>query len=102
MKLAQINTAVLDHFTADVNQISGIGAGERSIASADVVKQYLAYGVSHGMISGKDATTLAPQGELNCGEIGVLLYRTLIGLDTSKMHDYGQNVQNALGASAEP
>lgn len=102
LKLEQINTAVLERFTADVNQISGIGEGESSIASADEVRQYLAYGVSHGMISGKDATTLAPQGTLNRGELGVLLYRTLIGLDTSKMHDYGQNVQNALGASAEP
>lgn len=96
LKLDQINTAVLDRFTADVDKISGIGEGGSSIAGADVVKQYLAYGVSHGMISGKSATTLDPQGELNRGELGVLLYRTLIGLDASKMYDYGQNVKYAL------
>lgn len=82
---ANNNLSILDRFS-DKNQIT----------SADS-KPYLAYAVSVGLLSGTSANTLAPDSKVSRAQVGVLLYRTLIGLDASKMHDYEQNVQNALG-----
>ena len=81
------NTTILDRFT-DVEDI----ADEDS-------KPYLAYAVSTGLLSGTSTNTLEPDGEVSRAQVGVLLYRTLIGLDTSKMHDYEENVDHVLAIS---
>ena len=90
--ISNVNTAILDRFTG------GDSAVTSTITNAE---EYVAFVVSRGLVNGT-GTSLALSTGTNRGEIGVLVYRVLIGLDTSKMHDYGQNVQNALGASAEP
>ena len=81
------NLAILDRFTD----------------AADIVdedsKPYLAYAVSTGLLSGTSADTLDPKGEVSRAQVGVLLYRTLIKLDTSKMHDYEENVDHVLATS---
>ena len=48
------------------------------------------------MVNGTSATKLSPDEPVSRADAGVLLYRMLIGLDESKMHDYEQNIQNAL------
>lgn len=78
------NLAILNRFT-DAEYIQN----ENS-------KPYLAYAVSMGLLSGTGEKTLKPDSEVSRAQTGVLLYRTLIGLDTSKMHDYEENVQNVL------
>lgn len=80
------NTAILDRFAQDT-----ITPGNET---------YLAYAVSMGLLSGTSENTLSPQAPVTRAQVGVLAYRTLIGLDTSKMHDYDQNVQNALGTDS--
>ena len=93
--ISNVNTAILDRFTGGDSTVTS------TITNAE---EYVAFAVSRGLVNGT-GTSLALSTGTNRGEIGVLLYRTLIGLDTSKMHDYGQNVQNALGtggASTEP
>ena len=77
------NTAILDRFT-DGHQVAAAS------------EPYLAYAVSMGLLSGTSENTLSPKDPVTRAQTGVLLYRTLIGLDASKMHDYEQNVQYAL------
>ena len=89
-----VNTAVLDRFS-DAGSVS------------DAAKPYVAYAVSIGLVQGGQGGTIDPQGAVNRGTVGVLLYRTLIGLDTSKMQDYRENVSYVLpagdsGAAAAP
>ena len=79
------NLAILDRFT-DKDQI----ANEAS-------KPYLAYAVSVGLLSGTSENTLSPKGPVSRAQTGVLLYRTLIGLDKTKMKDYGDSVNYAKG-----
>ena len=74
---------------------------------SDAAKPYVAYAVSIGLVQGGQGGTIDPQGAVNRGTVGVLLYRTLIGLDTSKMQDYRENVSYVLsaedsGAAAAP
>lgn len=63
-------------------------------------EQAIAYAVSIGILRGNQDGTLGLSTGVTRGQAGVLLYRTLIGLNTSKMHDYEQSVQNALGTGS--
>ena len=83
LDLDSVNPSVLDRFE-DTNGLE------------DPQKRYLAYAVSCGMVNGTSATKLSPDEPVSRADAGVLLYRMLIGLDESKMHDYEQNIQNAL------
>ncbi len=78
------NLAILDRFT-DQGQIA-----------LEASKPYLAYAVSMGLLNGTSSTTLSPNGETTRAQIGVLLYRTLIGVDASKMKDYADNTAYAI------
>ena len=77
------NLAILDRFT-DKTDI------------AEASKPYLAYAVSMGLLSGTSETTLNPHGGVSRAQAGVLLYRTLIGVDQTKMKDYRDNVSYVL------
>lgn len=83
------NLAILDRFD-----------DETDIAKDDS-KPYLAYAVSVGLLSGTSETTLDPDGEVSRGQAGVLLYRTLIGVDQTKMKDYRDNVRYVLPTESE-
>ena len=82
------NISILDRFV-DVDKIADANS-----------KPYLAYAVSVGLLSGTSSNTLEPDAEVSRAQTGVLLYRTLIGLDKTKMKDYADNVSDALGNSA--
>lgn len=84
LNLSSVNTAVLDRFT----DVSGLSTEQ---------EQYLAYAVSHGMVNGTSSTTLSPDAGITRAEAGVLVYRTLLGLDETKNQDYRENVQYVLG-----
>lgn len=84
LNLSSVNTAVLDRFT----DVSGLSTEQ---------EQYLAYAVSHGMVNGTSPTTLRPDAGITRAEAGVLVYRTLLGLDETKNQDYRENVQYVLG-----
>ena len=89
------NLSILDRFN-DAEDIADVNS-----------KPYLAYAVSMGLLSGTSENTLDPDGSVSRAQVGVLLYRTLIGLDTSKMQDYRENVSYVLsaedsGAAAAP
>lgn len=79
------NTDVLGRFS-DGNTVSADAA------------PYIAYAVSIGILNGNQNGTLGLSTGATRGQAGVLLYRTLIGLAKSKMHDYEVTVQNALSA----
>ena len=79
------NLAILDRFT-DADDIDNPDS-----------KSYLAYAVSMGLLSGTSANTLSPTEPVSRAQTGVLLYRTLIGLDKTKMKDYGDSVNYAKG-----
>ena len=79
------NTAILDRFT-DKNQISN-----------QHFEPFLAYAVSMGLLSG--TSELSPQASVSRAQVGVLAYRTRIGLDSSKMKDYKDNVTYVLPVS---
>ena len=81
--ISDVNTAILDRFD-DAEQIS------------DDTKPYLAYAVSHGLMSGTSETTLSPYDGVNRAQTGVILYRVLTGLDTSKMKDYRDSVERCV------
>ncbi len=83
--LNQANTSVLDRFD-DTSSLSN---------DADAAK-YIAYAVSIGILNGNAEGNLDLTGNTTRGTIGVLLYRTLIGLDTSKMKDYADSVKYAM------
>lgn len=84
LNLSSVNTAVLDRFT-DIGQLT------------PEQEQYLAYAVSRGMVNGTSPTTLSPDAGITRAEAGVLVYRTLLGLDETKNQDYRENVQYVLG-----
>lgn len=73
------NLAILDRFT------------DRGQIASEASKPYLAYAVSMGLLNGTSSTTLSPDGDTTRAQIGVLLYRTLIGVDATKMKDYADN-----------
>ena len=81
------NTAILDRF-ADCADVSTEN------------KPYLAFAVGMGLVNGTSANTLAPDAKVTRAQIGALLYRTLIGLDKTKMKDYADNVSATLQDSA--
>lgn len=58
-------------------------------------KPYLAFAVSMGLLSGTSENTLSPNDPVSRAQTGVLLYRTLIGLDYTKMKDYRDSVDYA-------
>ena len=76
------NTDVLGRFS-DGNTVSADAA------------QSIAYAVSIGILNGNQNGTLGLSTGATRGQAGVLLYRTLIGLDTSKMKDYADSVEYA-------
>ena len=88
--------------TNDNTNIAILSRFDDNQSISEAARPYMAYAVSTGMISGTSTSTLAPDSEVSRAQMCVLFYRTLIGLDTSKMHDYEQNVQNAPSTSAEP
>lgn len=77
------NLAILDRFT-DKTDI------------AEASKPYLAYAVSMGLLNGTSTNTLSPKDGVSRAQAGVLLYRTLIGVDQTKMEDYRDNVSYVL------
>lgn len=83
VNVSGVNTAILDRFS-DSNDIS------------EEAEPYMAYAVSHGLISGTTTSTLSPDGDVNRPQIGVLAYRILISLDTTKMQDYRENISFVL------
>lgn len=84
---ANANTAILDRFT-DKNQISNQN-----------FEPFLACAVSMGLLSGTSKDKLSPTEPVTRAQVGVLAYRTLIGLDSSKMKDYEDNVTYVLPVS---
>ena len=78
------NLAILDRFT------------DRSQIASEASKPYLAYAVSMGLLSGTSENTLSPTGRVSRAQAGVLLYRTLIGVDKTKMKDYADNAVYAV------
>lgn len=85
VNVSNVNTAILDRFTK-----------ENFISYSDIDKQCIAYAVSHGLVNGTDSDTLGLSNKTTRGEAGVLLYRTLIGVDQTKMKDYRDNVSYVL------
>lgn len=82
------NLTILSRFS-DAGQIADEGSGP-----------YLAYAVSMGLLSGTRDNKLEPAGEVSRAQVGVLAYRALVGPDSSKMKDYGDNVRYAKGEEA--
>lgn len=83
--VSKVNTAILNRFTSD----------DFSSYSEDE-KRCIAYAVSHGLVNGTSGGTLNLSSKTTRGEAGVLLYRTLIGVDQTKMKDYRDNVSYVL------
>lgn len=83
--VSKVNTAILNRFTSD----------DFSSYSEDE-KRCIAYAVSHGLVNGTSGGTLNLSSRTTRGEAGVLLYRTLIGVDQTKMKDYRDNVSYVL------
>lgn len=86
-ELADANIAILDRFEDKDDITTGV-------AGFDYEKA-MAFAVSHGLVSGTSASTLAPKEEIKRQEMGVFIYRVLIGLDKTKMHDYEENAAAA-------
>lgn len=80
------NTDILDRFT------------DRGRIQNPDSEPYLAYAVSMGLLSGTSSNTLEPDGMVSRAQVGVLLYRTLIGVDKTKMQDYRESVEYVLPA----
>lgn len=85
--VSKANTAVLGRFS-DNDKVS------------EDAKQSIAYAVSIGILRGNQDGTLGLSDGASRGQAGVLLYRTLIGLDKTKMKDYADNVSASLQNSA--
>lgn len=77
--VTDVNTAILDRFNDTA-----------SISENDA--HYIAYAVSHGLVQGSANGGLGLAEKATRAEVGVLLYRTLIGVDQTKMQDYGDSV----------
>ena len=88
---ADANTAILGRFS------------DAASVSTDAAP-YVAYAVSLGLVSGTagNSPALDPDGQVSRGMAGVLLYRTLLGVDKTKMEDYRNFVKDlALGEAPE-
>ncbi|RHR10987.1 hypothetical protein DWX58_00555 [Pseudoflavonifractor sp. AF19-9AC] len=81
-EMERVNTAILDRFT---------DKGQSQIPT-DNFKLILAYAVSMGLLSGTSENKLSLTEPVTRAQVGVLAYRTRIGLDSSKMKDYKDNV----------
>lgn len=81
------STAILDRFS-DAGSISSDA------------KPYVAYAVSLGIVNGDASGALNPNSPADCGTAGILLYRTLLGADKTKMKDYADDVSYATGAAS--
>lgn len=86
--VSTINTSILDRFTADKGKIS---------AEAE---PYLAYAVSLGLVKGTGNGSISPEADITRGQCGMLLYRAMLGVDKTKMQDYRESVDYALGKTA--
>ncbi len=87
------NTDILERFS-DSSQVS------------ETAKPYMAYAVSAGLINGErtgdeELGRLNPKGDVIRAALGVLLYRNLIGVDTTKMQDYAESVSYALSGETQ-
>lgn len=87
--VSEINTAILDRFTGEGNEVT---------SSIENAKQYIAYAVAIGILSGNRNGSLDLGSGATRGAAGVLLYRTLLGVDKTKMKDYEDSVSSAKGA----
>ena len=86
-----MNASIVDRFR-DADQIS------------EAARPYLAYAVSHNMIQGSEGkllpkVTADENSRVSRLQACILIYRQLVGLDTSKMYDYARNVQYVLQPS---
>ncbi|WP_297233217.1 S-layer homology domain-containing protein [uncultured Flavonifractor sp.] len=80
-----VNTAILDRFF-----------GSQVSSQIQDAEKCIAYAVSIGLVQGT-GTSLDLNSSATRGALGVLLYRTLIGVDKTKMKDYADNVSYAKG-----
>ncbi len=82
-----MNLSILDKFN-DKNDI-----GKQSPSKAQGYKAAMAYLVSAGILNGTADGKLNPQGEVTRAEVAVCIARALIGIDETKMFDYGVAVK---------
>lgn len=100
MKQAKMN---VDHVNVNVLE----RFNDRDAVSEDN-EPYAAYAVSIGLVDGEPdresnhGVVLNLGGPVSRGVIGVLIYRTLLGVDKTKMKDYQENVQNVLTPDDPP
>lgn len=80
--ISNVNTTILDRF-----KNSTITS---TVQDAD---KYVAYAVSIGLVNGTADGSLDLSLSVTRGVAGVLLYRTLIGVDTTKMQDYNESIK---------
>ena len=85
VNVTSANTGILARF----KDTSGIAVTDQP---------YLAYAVSIGLVNGTGEGNLEPDSSITRGAAGVLLYRTLLGVDKTKMKDYADSVSSAKGA----
>ena len=91
VSIENVNASIVDRFR-DADQIS------------EAARPYLAYAVSHNMIQGSEGkllpkVTADENSRVSRLQACILIYRQLVGLDTSKMYDYARNVQYVLQPS---
>ena len=90
MKQLQVNvTSANTGILARFKDTSGIAVTDQP---------YMAYAVSIGLVNGTVEGNLEPDRSITRGAVGVLLYRTLLGVDKTKMKDYEDSVSSAKGA----
>lgn len=89
VNVSNVNTDILDRFT-----------GSSVSSTLDNADKYIAYAVSIGLVKGTSDGGLGLSEGTTRGVFGVLLYRTLIGVDKTKMQDYAENVAYAKDGGA--
>ena len=89
VNVTSANTGILARF----KDTSGIAVADQP---------YMAYAVSIGLVNGTDGGNLEPGSGITRGAAGVLLYRTLLGVDKTKMKDYADSVSFATKGAEEP
>ena len=92
LPVGSCNLDILKRFTDYESDISQLPAA---------TQEALAYMVSLGIVGGYADGKLGPNDPANRGVVAILLYRTLLGVDTTKMQDYRENVENALSEAKE-
>ncbi len=89
--ISNVNPAVLERF-ADKDNFP------------EEISPYIVYAVMLGLVKGYDrdgAAYLGLDGTVSRGDICVLLYRTLLGIDNTKMLDYRSAVSDILSSNQE-